>query len=218
MSTTTTTAPAKTIFTQFYTHKRTRHILEQKGIRVQKIEKVRITNRNGEYLRCVQVTYIGASGRRCSTFISCRDYLAEAMAGRKERAKDYTASQNSRHPSEWNVYAKVSQMPVQPELATRGSEGKRRVVTTTPTSVSCTCEDFESQGYYYQEHPYLWFEVLKQRRICKHSLCVLNQLGFGSLRDYLQAWKPNGRLNNLAATMNRKGGTFYSSSSMARSA
>ncbi len=214
---TATTAPAKTIFTQFYTHNRTRHILEQKGIRVQKIEKVRITNRNGEYLRCVQVTYIVASGR-CSTFISCRDYLAEAMNGRRERAKGYTASQNSNRPSEWNVYAKVSQMPVQLGTATRGSEGKRRIVTTTPTSVSCTCEDFESQGYYLQEHPYLWYHVLKERRICKHAIATLNELGFDSLRDYLAAWKPNGRLNNLAAVLNRKGGTFYSSHTMARPA
>ena len=214
---TTTTAP-KTIFTQFYTRNRTRQILEQKGIRVQKIEAIRIANRNGEYLRCVQVTYIVASGRRCSTFLSCKEYLAEAMAGRRERAKDYTASQNSNRPSEWNVYAKVAQLPVEPRTATRGGEGKRRIVITTPTSVSCTCEDYESQGSYYQEHPYLWFEVLKQRRICKHSLCVLSQLGFGSLRDYLAAWKPEGKLSKLAGVMNRKGGTFYSSSSMARSA
>ena len=49
----------------------------------------------------------------------------------------------------------------------------------------------------------IWQKVSRGYSICKHSLCVLSQLGFSSLSSYLKAWQPGGRLNKLAVTMNR---------------
>lgn len=151
------------------------------------------------------------SGSRCSTFISCRDFLASAIAGRRERSKDYVAYQDSEHPSQWRVTAKVIQLPVHGDMAKSGREGKARTVTTTPTSVVCDCEDWLFQGDYLQEHPYLWYSLMKERRMCKHCYTVLDALNFGSLRDYLAAWRPEGRLSKLAATMNQQSRKRFSS-------
>jgi hypothetical protein len=118
---------------------------------------------------------------------------------------DYKAVQGIANPQQWKVVSnELGSIP--------------RTVTTTPHGVSCNCEDYTTQADYLSQHPYLWHKVLKGYRICKHSLATLHQLGFGSLRDYLAAWKPEGKLSKLAGVVNPKGGTFYTSRAMARPA
>lgn len=214
----TTNNNSRSIFRMLYTHNRTKQLLEAKGIKVQRIEKVNITKPNGEFYNCVHVVYTVINGGRCSTFISCREYLTLATQGRRERAKDYKSYQDSRCPSEWKVYANVVQLPTQDRQPTRGHEGKVRNVITSTTGVSCDCEDYLNQPDYLQEHPYLWWVLMKERRVCKHTINVMSALGFSSLRDYLAAWKPEGRLSKLAGVLNRKGGTFYTSHTMSRQA
>lgn len=153
------------------------------------VEKVSITKPDGSAYNCVQIVYSTAAGR-CSTFISCREYLGHAMQARKARAMEYTAQQGIANPQQWKV--KSGELGCIP-----------RTVTTTPHSVTCDCEDFQHQDAYLSQHPYLWQKVIKGYSICKHSFATLASLGFGSLRDYLAAWKEGGRLNNLAAMMNR---------------
>jgi len=82
----------------FYTHKRSMILLENKGIKVQRIEAVRITKPNGEFYNMVHVVYRVKNGGRCSTFISCKDYLARATEKRKEEAEKYTAYQEKHNP------------------------------------------------------------------------------------------------------------------------
>lgn len=190
MSATNTTNQQPSIMRMFYTHNRTKALLGAKGIKVKSVEKVSITKPSGEFLNCVHVVYTVINGRRCSTFISCREYLAHATQGRKARAMEYSAQQGIANPQEWKVTSN--------EL---GNTAK--TVTTTPHSVTCDCEDFQHQADYLSQHPYLWQRVIKGFKICKHALATLSQLGFSSLRDYLNAWKKGGRLNSLAATMNR---------------
>lgn len=207
----TTATKERSIFTQFYTHSRTREILEGKGIKVRKIEKVSIHKPSGEFYRCVQVVYTVVNGQRCSTFVSCKDYLSKAYGDRKERSKEYTAYQDREHSTYWTVVSKVIQMPLTGDMATSGKEGKARTVTTVADAVVCDCEDFANQPYYLQEHPYLWYTLMKERRVCKHVFTTLDALGFGSLRDYLAAWKPEGRLSKLSATMNQQSRKRFSS-------
>jgi hypothetical protein len=174
------------------------------GVKVKSIEKVSITKPNGEYLNCVHVVYISGSGKRCSQFISCRAYLQRATEKRKQESENYKAYQNFSDATQWSVYPKAN--PSKASEQSRQQEDtttKVRTVTTVPEGVFCSCEDFQNQHSYLSQHPYLWHQVIKQFRICKHSLCTLSHLGFSSLRDYLAAWKPGGRLNKLAATMNR---------------
>lgn len=187
----------RSIFTQFYTHNRTREILQGKGIKVKKIEKVSINKPSGEYLNCVHVVYVVENGTRCSMFVSCKEYLAKAYGERKERSKDYTAQQGISNPSNWTVVAKVIQLPVHGEMATRGSDGILRTVTTIPGAVTCSCEDFEHQPGFLKEHPYLWNTIMKEHHMCKHTFTVLSALGFNSLRDYFKAWQPGGRFTQL---------------------
>lgn len=206
-----------TIFKLFYTHRRTEQILQAKGVKVRKIERVSINRPSGEFYNCVQVVYSTAAGR-CSTFISCREYLTLATQGRRERARDYKAYQDTKRPSQWKVYANVVQLPTEDREPTRGGEGKVRHVITTTSGVTCDCEDYLSQPDYLQEHPYLWWWLCKERHVCKHSINVMSALRFNSLRDYLATWKPEGRLSKLAGVMNRQGGTYYTSHSMTRTA
>lgn len=179
----------RSIFKAFYTHNRTKALLEAKGIKVKSVERVAIAKPNGEFYCAVHVVYLTSAGR-CSTFISCREYLAHAVQGRKERAREYTATQGIANPSQWKVTSnELGCIP--------------RTVTTTPYEVTCTCEDFEHQGSYLSEHPYLWERVIKGYRICKHAMATLAALGCSSLSAYLKAWKEGGRFSRLAATMNR---------------
>lgn len=185
MFATNTTNQQPQIYKLFYTHKRSQQILENKGVKVRKIERVSITKPGGEFLCCVRVTYIVSNGSRCSTFFSCREYLAHATQARKARAMEYTAQQGIANAQQWKVTSnELGSIP--------------KLVTTTPNGVSCTCEDFNHQADYLSQHPYLWQRVIKGYRICKHSLAALSALGFGSLKDYLNSWKERGQLNNLA--------------------
>ncbi len=220
-----TTTQQPSIFRMFYTAKRTQIVLEQgwtnaqgvkvEGVKVGRIEKISITCKTtdkvtGEittkFLNCVHVTYISASGKRCSQFISCRAYLARATEKRKEEALKYQAYQNFSDATVWSVYPKpdpnkkVIPSPQQNDAATIAKPP--RTVTTVKDAVVCDCPDFEEQGGYLSEHPYLWQKVIKGYSICKHSLCTLSHLGFDSLGGYLKAWKPGGRLNKLGAVMN----------------
>ena len=223
--TATTTTSTSNIHRLFYTAKRSQIILEQgwtnaqgvkvEGVKVKSVEKVSITCNStdkvtGEitqkFLNCVHVVYISASGKRCSQFISSRAYLARATAKRKEEAEKYQAYQNFSNASTWSVYPKKSDSakkvipsPTQDNATTPKPP---RTVITTKEAVVCDCPDFEEQGGYLQEHPYLWNQVLKNYTICKHSFTVLNHLGFDSLGAYLKSWKA-GRLSKLSNVMNR---------------
>lgn len=215
MFSTTTTAQQPSIFRMFYTHKRTQMLLESgwtnaqgvkvEGIKVKSVEKVSITKPDGTFYNCVHVIYVSGSGKRCSQFISCRAYLQRATEKRREESANYQAFQDSGEPSSWKVYPKANPVTVKGERAARDESNatKYRTVTTTPDGVTCDCEDWSNQADYLSQHPYLWHQVIKGYRICKHSLCTLNQLGFDSLGKYLKSWQPGGRLNNLAVTMNR---------------
>lgn len=199
MTTTTATNQQPSIFKLFYTRKRTEQLLQAKGIKVKSVEKISITKTDGSFYNCVHVVYIVSSGARCSTFIGCREYLNAAMQNRRVKSKDYRATQGIANPQQWKVTSnELSSIP--------------RVVCTTPHSVTCNCEDFTTQHEYLSQHPYLWQKVIKGYSICKHSLAAIAALGFGSLKDYLSAWKENGRLSKLAGVMNRKGGTYHTSS------
>ena len=201
----TATTATRSIFQMFYTRKRTFQLLQAKGIKVKSVEKISITKPNGEFLNCVHVVYSVINGARCSTFIGCREYLNAAMQNRRVKAKDYKATQGIANPQQWKVKSN--------ELASIP-----RTVITTPHSVNCDCEDFTTQAEYLSQHPYLWEKVIKGYSICKHSLAAISALGFGSLKDYLAAWKPEGRLSKLSGVMNRKGGTYHTSHSMALTA
>jgi len=179
-------------------------LLENKGIKVQRIEAVRITKPNGEFYNMVHVVYRVKNGGRCSTFISCKDYLARATEKRKEEAEKYTAYQEKHNPSEWHVYSKPNPNKVaEPRQIQDNDAPKYRTVHTTPEGVYCDCEDFSGQCAYLSQHPYLWQKVIKGYQICKHSLCALSHLGHKSLSSYLKAWQPGGRFSQLAVTMNR---------------
>ena len=222
-TTTTATTQQPSIFRMFYTSKRTQIVLEQgwtnaqgvkvAGIKVGRIEKISITCNStdkvtGEvttkFLNCVHVTYISASGKRCSQFISCRAYLARATQKRREEAQNYTAYQNFSDATVWSVYPKPSTTKVIPSPTDNETPKKApRTVTTVKDAVCCDCEDYSFQSGYLSEHPYLWEKVIKGYSICKHSFTVMSHLGFDSLGSYLKAWKPGGRLNKLGAVMNQ---------------
>ena len=145
----------------------------------------------------------GASGKRCSQFVSCRAYLTRATNKRKEEAGNYKAYQNFSDATQWSVYPKPNPNKVESTPQQDIPVKTPRTVNTTKHGVYCDCPDFENQHTYLSQHPYLWEKVIKGYSICKHALCTLNHLGFDSLGKYLKAFQPGGRLNNLSVTMNQ---------------
>ena len=162
----------KSLFQIFYTHKRTEIILAGKGIKA-RVTKINIVRPSGKFYNCVHVIYQTKFGI-CSMFISCREYLQRAIANRKEKASEYVVTQRS-NPAQWNV--------------TNGSDltAAGYLVITTPDLVTCNCKDFQEMPEYLQFHPYLWQQIMKGNRICKHCIAVLSHLGFGSLNEYLKS-------------------------------
>lgn len=164
------------IFKQFYTHKRTELILQGKGVKVRKVLSVSITKPSGSFLNCVHVVYVVESGAKCSCFLSVKDYLQRSMNKRKEAAKEYRAERNL--SGTWKVTGADSAYTVE----------------TTSKGIDCPCFDWHKQPELLEQHPYL-ASITKGFRICKHGFAALAVLKFDSLRDYLAAWKPGGRLN-----------------------
>lgn len=174
----------KSLFQIFYTHKRTEILLAAKGIKA-KVMKVAIARPNGKFYNCVHVIYETKFGI-CSMFISCKEYLQRAIANRKEKASEYVVTQRS-NPAHWDVTNEK-------DLTASGY-----LVITTPDLVTCSCDDFKAQAEYLQMHPYLWQQICKSKRICKHIYSTLNVLGCSSLGDYFKQWKPGGKFYEIAA-------------------
>lgn len=188
-----------TIYKAFYTFKQTFEILEGMNISVKSVERVTYHAKNGRELNCILAVYKTKTGQRCATFISCRLFLAASMMRRRERSTEYKVTQHAVNGSIFNVSQKDST-----------SQGYQ--VNASQTGIFCGCEDFNNQMNVFSQHRYLWEVVCKQYRICKHGFATLNELGFDSLREYLQSWKPGGRLLNLSAKMNIQGSRGYSKS------
>ena len=157
----------------FYTHKRTEVLLAAKGIKA-KVLKVSVTRPSGKFYACVHVIYRTAHGV-CSMFISCKEYLQRAIANRKQAATEYFVSDTDK-PNEYHVYGKDADLLVQPGYT----------VTATAKGVICECADYKSQSVIYEQHPYLWKQILKGHQLCKHGISVLNSLNCSSLSQYLK--------------------------------
>lgn len=174
----------KALYQIFYTHKRTEILLAAKGIKA-KVMKVAIVRPSGKFYNCVHVVYRTVNGI-CSMFISCKEYLQRAIANRQQSASEYVVTQRS-NPAHWDV--------------TNGRDltASGYLVVTTPDLVTCSCKDFEEQAGYLQHHPYLWQQIMKAKRTCKHIYSVLNTLGCSTLGDYFKQWRSGGRFYEIAA-------------------
>lgn len=162
------------LLTQLYTANRALQILTSSGIKVLKVMQVKILQ------CCIWVKYRTKNGV-CSLFVSVRAFLYLAIAGRKERASEYVASQRA-NASQWDV---VNNQDITQSGYT---------VITTPDLVTCNCADFQDMGDYLVEHEYLW-QLIRGKRACKHIYSVLNALACSSLGDYFKQWKVGGRFN-----------------------
>lgn len=164
------------LLTQLYTANRALQILTSSGVPVLKVMQVKLMT------CCIWVKYRTANGI-CSLFVSVRAFLKLAIAGRKERSADYTVTQRS-NPRHWDVTNSAD--------LTQSSY----TVITTQDLVTCNCKDFQEMGEYLPEHPYIW-NLVKNRRACKHIYSVLNQLNCTSLNNYFKKVGAN-QLSGLA--------------------
>lgn len=175
----------KNIFDLLYTNSRTEEILKVKGVKVVSIENIRIKNIKGNFLCCIQTTYRTIKGR-CSTFLSCWDYLKHFVLDRKLRSRHYIAIQNQQNPTIWQVSC-----PSEPSKPVR-------TVRLYPEQVTCTCEDFANQIATFKEHPYLSKILDKKLNLCKHSIATLNTIGIRNYQGYFTQWEPGGRFHSLS--------------------
>lgn len=82
------------------------------------------------------MVYRVANGGRCSTFISCKEYLSRATEKRKEEADKYVARQDFESPSQWRVYPKANPKKVEvPRQIDDNKAVQYRTVYTAPDLV-----------------------------------------------------------------------------------
>lgn len=175
-----TISTAKNIFDLLYTKSRTEEILKAKSIKVIRVESVKIKNKKGEFLCCVQSTYHTTRGR-CSTFISCWDYLKSFVFDRKLRSRYYIAISDKLSPTIWQVTC--------PTDLTK----QARKIQLYPDKVICNCEDFSNQTNLFKEHPYLVKRLTGKLQLCKHAIATLNTLGIHNAKEYFHHWEPGGQ-------------------------
>lgn len=157
----------------FYTHKRAQLLLAAKGIKA-KVMRITIVRPSGKLYNCVQVVY-SVAGSICSTFLSCKEFLKRAIENRKDASNDYFVSETDK-VNQFHVYGKDADYLTQPGY----------IVTAYKDAIACECLDYQKQAAIYQEHPYLWKQLFKERQICKHGFALLKTLGYGKLSTYLR--------------------------------
>lgn len=112
--------------------------------------------------------------------IPVREFLNQFVSDRRARAKALIPTQHVRNGAKWTVYNETS--------------GSRHDVTLSTDAVRCTCPDWHEQ-----------YAAFGHSQVCcKHCYCVLAELGYGSLKDYLKAWQPGGKLVKMQTKMARK--------------
>lgn len=181
----TTASATKNIFDMLYTKRRTEEILRAKHIKVICIESIKIKNKKGTFLCCVQTTYRTTSGR-CSTFLSCWDYLKIFILDRKLRSRHYLATPDKHNPTLWRVIC--------PTDLTKPA----RKIKLYPNKVTCNCEDFSNQSTIFKEHPYLVKLLSVKLQLCKHAIATLNTLGIHNAKEYFLHWKTGGQFAQFA--------------------
>lgn len=174
----------RSIFQFLYTFKRTQTLLESQGIAFERIDSVKITDFNGNFINHVHCCYITHKRDLCTANLASFTYYELFQQERKNRALDYHAQQDGENPLLY-IVSSTSQT----------NEIKHwRQVYLFPERLTCTCEDYSNMSYL-QQHPYLWWHDLQGGKLiaCKHIHATLNTLGFSSILDYLKAWHPGGR-------------------------
>jgi hypothetical protein len=121
--------------------------------------------------------------RPWTIFIPQTEYLKVFVNDRKARARSLVATQHLDDGSRWTVW--------------NPNNGNRYLLTATPDFIHCECDDWGEQ-----------FRAFGSQMVCcKHGYAVLSRLGFTTLKDYLKAWLPGGKLRRLGSTLNHKGKT-----------
>ena len=115
------------------------------------------------------VIWVHVEGQR-PTFISKVLFRFHFAEWRKAQARGLTATQ-------WVDQA--TRFTVRNE-----SKGSAYVVDASPSHLDCTCEDYKNQTQFLG------------RGCCKHGYAVLHKLGFDSLSNYIEAYRPGGYMSD----------------------
>jgi len=111
------------------------------------------------------VIWVHVAGCR-PRFISKKVFKQHFAEWRKAQARGLTATQ-------WVDQA--TRFTVRNE-----SKGSAYVVDASPSHLDCTCDDYKNQTQFLG------------RGCCKHGYAVLHKLGFDSLANYIEAYRPGG--------------------------
>jgi hypothetical protein len=123
---------------------------------------------------------VSLQGKAPTIDVPRTEYIRQFVADRQARSQTLTATQNIDNKTVWTVWNE--------------SNDNRYTVTVTRDFVHCDCPDWQNQQ-----------EAFAQVKVCcKHGYAVLRQLGFGTLKDYLKAWRADGKLSQLQAKLTQK--------------
>lgn len=123
---------------------------------------------------------VSLRGKAGTIEIPRADYIRQFVADRQARSQSLSATQHIDDKTVWTVWNE--------------SNDNRYTVTVTRDFVHCDCPDWQNQQ-----------EAFGHVKVCcKHGYAVLRQLGFGTLKDYLKAWRTDGKLSQLQAKLTQK--------------
>ena len=160
----------------FYTFSRALKVLTGKGIKALKVLAINIARPSGEQLCCVHVVYETVNGK-CSLFVSVREFLKDAIAGRKERSAEYSVEPQAAAPGKFHVSKIDGDLIFDPTYT----------VTATGKTLMCNCDDHQNQLNYLITHDYLWRVAMRCKVVCKHTIATLSYLNYDKLSDYVAA-------------------------------
>jgi hypothetical protein len=116
-----------------------------------------------------KVVWVWVKGQR-PTFISKAEMKSHFVEHRKAQAQELEVTDWLRDPPRFTI--------------TNPETESRHLVSCLPNRVVCDCEDYHWQVHYFS------------RGCCKHGYAALAYLGYDSLGEYLEAYKPSQPANN----------------------
>ena len=109
-----------------------------------------------------------------------REFLNQFISDRRASSRSLMPTQQINKGRKWTVWNET--------------DDSRYEVTLSSEKVQCNCPDWRQQA-----------EAFGHELVCcQHCYSVLAQLKYTSLKDYLKAWQPGGKLAKMQITLNQR--------------
>lgn len=109
------------------------------------------------------------------------EFINQFISDRRASSRPLMPTQQINNGRKWTVWNET--------------DDSRYEVTLSADKVKCNCPDWQQQAAAFGH------ELV----CCQHCYSVLAQLKYTSLKDYLKAWQPGGKLAKMQTILNQRG-------------